>query len=64
MVKLVDTKDIKSKFDNFIWIGGDNPDRNILKILLKFKFILKYNKKKFILIQYFKDLLRYRLGIS
>jgi len=46
----------KSKFDNFFWIGGDNPNRNILKILLKFKFILKHSKNKFILIQYFKDL--------
>ena len=45
---------IKStNYSNFLWIGGDNPDRSIFDILQKFKLLnLKY-RNNFILIQYY-----------
>jgi glycosyltransferase involved in cell wall biosynthesis len=45
----------KTKFDNWMWIGGDTPDRNIYKIANKYKYISKKYDDKFIIIQYFKN---------
>ena len=45
----------KSKFNNFFWIGADNPNRNILKILKKFIQVGINNKNKFVIIQYYND---------
>jgi len=46
----------KSKFNNFFWIGADNPNRNILKILKKFIQVGINNKNKFVIIQYYNEL--------
>ena len=42
-----------SSYSNFLWIGGDNPNRSILNILQKFKLLNKENRNNFILIQYY-----------